>query len=137
MPTVAASPPHSVAPGSYIKQYKNDAATMVSLLCIPPMWYTASPGFEKYTNIELDKTVCLHVVGFQSLVQFLADRSESKRRKQKDVVKPSALPVGKSLQYRFSDCRLPKVMGMFVLVKKALQHMLVSNQRLYVFSEVG
>lgn len=97
------------------------------------MWYTASPGFEKYTNIELDKTVCLHMVGFRSLVQFLADRSESKRRKRKDVVKTSALPVGKSLQYRFSDCRLPKVMGMFVLVKKVLQHMLVSNQRLCVF----
>ncbi|EOA98899.1 hypothetical protein Anapl_04197 [Anas platyrhynchos] len=104
---LAASPPHSAAPGSYIKQYKNDAAAF-SLRCIPAVCSTASPAFEKYTNIELDKTMCLHVVGFQSLVQFLADRSESKRRKQKDVVKPSALPVGKSLQYRFPDCRLAK-----------------------------
>lgn len=119
LPTVAASPPHSAAPGSYIKQYKNDAAAF-SLRCIPAVCSTASPAFEKYTNIELDKTMCLHVVGFQSLVQFLADRSESKRRKQKDVVKPSALPVGKSLQYRFPDCRLAKVMGMLVLVKQCI-----------------
>lgn len=119
MPTVAASPPHSAAPGSYIKQYKNDAAAF-SLRCIPAVCSTASPAFEKYTNIELDKTMCLHVVGFQSLVQFLADRSESKRRKQKDVVKLSALPVGKSLQYRFPDCRLAKVMGMLVLVKQCI-----------------
>lgn len=125
LPDVTASLPNSAVLDSHKKQWKMDAVIIVSF---PQCSAEQVQGLRIWMHGARCKPG-FYVIYFCSLMQFLAGRYDSKRRKRNIILSP-ILPLGKSLQCWLLDYRQARVMSILIFNNKAFQCMLASNHRL-------